>query len=114
MLFKSRLIIIPTHPNSNFLDGRAVFTKIDGSCRRDELGSCDRSLYRVRSPWLLSWAIDLMGVERAISETVHKTLLTLVESSGETIQKILDRAIENYRRYLSLPRLADKYIALLK
>ncbi|MDB9436768.1 hypothetical protein PN450_08105 [Dolichospermum lemmermannii CS-548] len=33
-----------------------------------------------------------------ISETTHKTLLTMVEDSGETIQSVLDRAIENYRR----------------
>ena len=114
MLFKSRLIIIATHPNSSFSDCLVMFTKIDGSCPRDELGSCDRSFYINAIDLLVSWAIDLMGVELAIRETVHKTLLTLVESSGETIQKILDRAIENYRRYLSLPRLADKYIALLK
>ena len=34
----------------------------------------------------------------SISETTHKTLLTMVKDSGETIQSVLDRAIENYRR----------------
>jgi len=48
----------------------------------------------------------------SISETAHKTLLTLVEFSGETIQEILDRAIENYRRYLFLVQANEAFVAL--
>jgi hypothetical protein len=33
-----------------------------------------------------------------ISPHAHETLLKLAESSGEAIQIILDKAIENYRR----------------
>ncbi|MEB3293905.1 MAG: hypothetical protein VKJ24_12170 [Synechococcales bacterium] len=49
----------------------------------------------------------------SVSETAHKTLLTLMESSGDTMQAILDRAIENYRRYLFLVR-ANEAFAVLK
>jgi hypothetical protein len=48
----------------------------------------------------------------SISETAHKTLLTLVESSGDTIQAILDKAIENYRRSLFLVRANEAFVRL--
>ncbi|WP_413171889.1 hypothetical protein [Anabaena azotica] len=48
----------------------------------------------------------------SISETTHKTLLTMVEDSGETIQSILDRAIENYRRSLFLTRANEAFTLL--
>jgi hypothetical protein len=38
----------------------------------------------------------------SISESTHETLLKLAETSGETIQAVLDKAIENYRRYVFL------------
>lgn len=37
-----------------------------------------------------------------ISEVTHKNLLQLAETSGETLQTVLDKAIENYRRYVLL------------
>jgi len=48
----------------------------------------------------------------SISETTHQTLLTMVEDSGETIQSVLDQAIENYRRSLFLTRANQAFIAL--
>lgn len=48
----------------------------------------------------------------SISETAHKTLLTLVESSGDTIQAILDKAIENYRRSLFLVGANEAFVSL--
>jgi hypothetical protein len=48
----------------------------------------------------------------SLSETSHETLLTLVESSGDTMQAILDKAIENYRRYLFLIRANESFITL--
>jgi hypothetical protein len=37
-----------------------------------------------------------------ISKPTHDILIELAESSGETIQTVLDKAIENYRRILFL------------
>lgn len=48
----------------------------------------------------------------SISEATHKTLLTLVESSGDTLQSILDKAIENYRRSLFLAEANEAFFAL--
>lgn len=48
----------------------------------------------------------------SVSETAHKTLLTLVETSGDTMQAILDKAIENYRRYLFLVRANEAFASL--
>jgi hypothetical protein len=48
----------------------------------------------------------------SISETTHQTLLTMVEDSGETIQSVLDQAIENYRRSLFLTRANQAFTAL--
>ncbi|WP_293129086.1 hypothetical protein [Microcoleus sp. bin38.metabat.b11b12b14.051] len=53
----SKLIMIITYRNSFFSHCRMVFTKIDGSCRRDELRSCDRSFDLMRSRNWLFWAI---------------------------------------------------------
>jgi lipopolysaccharide biosynthesis regulator YciM len=48
----------------------------------------------------------------SISETTHQTLLTMVEDSGETIQSVLDQAIENYRRSIFLTRANQAFTAL--
>lgn len=44
----------------------------------------------------------------SISQTARETLLQLAEVSGESVQVILDKAIENYRRtvFLSSANLA--------
>jgi hypothetical protein len=47
-----------------------------------------------------------------ISETTHNTLLKLANSSGETIQEILDKAIENYRRNLFLVQANESFLTL--
>jgi hypothetical protein len=47
-----------------------------------------------------------------ISLASHKTLLTLVESSGHTTQAILDRAIENYRRQIFLEQANEAFVRL--
>jgi hypothetical protein len=48
-----------------------------------------------------------------ISETTHKTLLQLAQSSGDDLVTIMDRAVENYRRYIFLVQ-ADRAFATLK
>lgn len=48
----------------------------------------------------------------SISETTHKTLLKLAETSGETLQTILDKAIENYRRSVFLTQANQAFAAL--
>jgi hypothetical protein len=48
-----------------------------------------------------------------ISETTHKTLLQLAQSSGDDVVTIMDRAIENYRRYVFLAQ-ADRAFATLR
>ena len=48
-----------------------------------------------------------------ISETTHKTLLQLAQSSGDDLVTIMDRAVENYRRYVFLIQ-ADRAFATLK
>lgn len=47
-----------------------------------------------------------------ISETTRETLLTLAKNSGETIQSILEKAIENYRRYLFLKQANQAFTEL--
>lgn len=47
-----------------------------------------------------------------ISETTHKTLLTLAETSGETFQTILEQAVENYRRSVFLTQANQAFTAL--
>jgi hypothetical protein len=37
-----------------------------------------------------------------LSNTAHETLIKLAQTSGETMQMVLDKAIENYRRYIFL------------
>ena len=49
----------------------------------------------------------------SISDAAHKSLLALVDSSGETLQTVLDKAIENYRRYVFLVQ-AEAFAALRK
>ncbi len=48
-----------------------------------------------------------------ISETTHKTLLQLAQSSGDDLVTIMDRAVENYRRYVFLVQ-ADRAFATLR
>jgi hypothetical protein len=48
-----------------------------------------------------------------ISETTHKTLLHLAQSSGDDLVTIMDRAVENYRRYIFLAQ-ADRAFAALR
>jgi hypothetical protein len=48
-----------------------------------------------------------------ISETTHKTLLQLAQSSGDDLVTIMDRAVENYRRYVFLVQ-ADRAFTTLK
>jgi hypothetical protein len=48
-----------------------------------------------------------------ISETTHKTLLQLTQSSGDDFVTIIDRAVENYRRYVFLVQ-ADRAFAVLR
>jgi hypothetical protein len=48
-----------------------------------------------------------------ISETTHKTLLQLTQSSGDDFVTIIDRAVENYRRYVFLVQ-ADRAFAALR
>jgi hypothetical protein len=48
-----------------------------------------------------------------ISETTHKTLLQLAQTSGEDLVTIMDRAVENYRRYVFLVQ-ADRAFATLR
>lgn len=48
-----------------------------------------------------------------ISETTHKTLLQLAQTSGDDFVTIMDRAVENYRRYVFLVQ-ADRAFATLK
>jgi hypothetical protein len=53
------------------------------------------------------------GYANDISETTHKTLLQLAQSSGDDLVTIMDRAVENYRRYIFLVQ-ADRAFATLK
>jgi hypothetical protein len=48
-----------------------------------------------------------------ISETTHKTLLQLAQTSGDDLVTIMDRAVENYRRYVFLVQ-ADRAFTTLK
>jgi hypothetical protein len=48
-----------------------------------------------------------------LSETTHKTLLQLAQTSGEDLVTIIDRAVENYRRYVFLVQ-ADRAFAKLR
>ena len=47
-----------------------------------------------------------------LSETAHETLSKLAATSGETVQTVLDKAIENYRRYLFLIEANQAFVAL--
>jgi hypothetical protein len=47
-----------------------------------------------------------------LSQFAHETLIELAETSGETMQAVLDKAIENYRRCIFLERANQAFIAL--
>ncbi|MEA5517356.1 hypothetical protein [Limnoraphis robusta] len=47
-----------------------------------------------------------------ISETTHKTLLTLAETSGKSLQTILEQAVENYRRSVFIMEANQAFTAL--
>ena len=48
----------------------------------------------------------------SLSKTAHDTLTKLAETSGETMQAVLDKAIENYRRYVFLVQANQAFAAL--
>jgi hypothetical protein len=48
----------------------------------------------------------------SLSKTAHETLIKLAETSGETVQTVLDKAIENYRRYVFLIQANQAFAAL--
>lgn len=47
-----------------------------------------------------------------LSNAAHQTLIKLVETSGETMQTVLDKAIENYRRHIFLMQANQAFAAL--
>ncbi|HIK41457.1 hypothetical protein [Thermoleptolyngbya sp. M55_K2018_002] len=47
-----------------------------------------------------------------LSNAAHQTLLELAETSGETMQAVLDKAIENYRRHVFLIQANRAFAAL--
>jgi len=47
-----------------------------------------------------------------LSNAAHATLIKLAEISGETMQTVLDKAIENYRRYVFLVQANQAFAAL--
>ena len=47
-----------------------------------------------------------------ISETTHKTLLQLAQTSGEDLGTVMERAVENYRRYVFLAQADRAFTAL--
>jgi len=47
-----------------------------------------------------------------LSNTAHKTLIELAETSGETMQMVLDKAIESYRRHVFLEQANQAFAAL--
>lgn len=48
----------------------------------------------------------------SLSETAKKTLIQLAETSGDTMETVLDKAIENYRRYVFLVQANQAFAAL--
>jgi hypothetical protein len=48
----------------------------------------------------------------SVSENTHKTLVSIVESSGETMQSVMDQAIESYRRSIFLTQANAAFLAL--
>ena len=48
----------------------------------------------------------------SLSNTAHETLIKLAETSGKTMQTVLDKAIENYRRYVFLVQANQAFDAL--
>jgi hypothetical protein len=47
-----------------------------------------------------------------ISETTHKTLLQLAQTSGDDFTTVMDRAVENYRRHVFLIQADRAFTAL--
>ncbi|MDY6782091.1 MAG: toxin-antitoxin system protein [Cyanobacteriota bacterium] len=47
-----------------------------------------------------------------LSNTARATLIKLAETSGETMQTVLDKAIENYRRQIFLVQANQGFAAL--
>ncbi|MBW4695380.1 MAG: hypothetical protein KME27_26830 [Lyngbya sp. HA4199-MV5] len=48
----------------------------------------------------------------SLSNTSHATLIKLAETSGESMQTVLDKAIENYRRHVFLMQANQAFDAL--
>lgn len=57
---------------------------------------------------------DMSELTINISKPTHETLMILADSSGETIQTVLDKAIENYRRYVFLTQANQAFAELRK
>lgn len=47
-----------------------------------------------------------------LSNAAHQTLVKLAETSGEPMQAVLDKAIENYRRHIFLMQANQAFAAL--
>ena len=47
-----------------------------------------------------------------LSKTARETLMQIAETSGETVQTVLDKAIENDRRYIFLTRANQAFAEL--
>jgi predicted transcriptional regulator len=56
--------------------------------------------------------ISMPDLTVTLSNNAHETLTKLAESSGETMQTVLDKAIENYRRYIFLVQADRAFVAL--
>ncbi len=48
----------------------------------------------------------------SVSENTHRTLVSIAESSGETMQSVVDQAIESYRRSIFLAQANAAFVAL--
>lgn len=48
----------------------------------------------------------------SINESTHDRLVKLAEASGESIQTVLDKAVDNYRRHIFLTQANQEFAAL--
>jgi predicted DNA-binding protein len=56
--------------------------------------------------------MDAIAIAISLSKTAYENLTSLAQTSGETMQTVLDKAIENYRRYVFLVQANQAYAAL--
>lgn len=54
----------------------------------------------------------MSDIKISINESTHDQLLKLAEASGETIQAVLDKAVDNYRRHIFLTQANQGFVAL--